>query len=256
MPATWNTRPAYISSHSQSTHETRRRGPGRPSRAASVVVPWVTAWRPSSICTKTFSMQPSTMNHSIANPTLAPSLGVTISSPEPTMTAVMIRPGPSWRAMPSAPAGADTGEEDRLTVAELRTKTAGRHTRDGRPDAVLRGRPRRSPARRSGRAAGCRRLPSRSPGRTSHCRTRRSGCRRPGVLVALNASARSSAETRLPKRNRFIERQVELSRTRGRRSSRSASCCPRCSARARRRPTCRSRAGPGRCRRRPPGRRR
>ena len=64
MPATWNTREPYIRSQSQSTQETRRRGPGRPSRAASVVLPWVTAWRPSSICTNTFSRQPSTMNQS------------------------------------------------------------------------------------------------------------------------------------------------------------------------------------------------
>ena len=31
---------------------------------------------------------------------------VTISSPEPTMTALMIRPGPSWRRMPAKSRGA------------------------------------------------------------------------------------------------------------------------------------------------------
>jgi hypothetical protein len=46
------------------------------------------------------------MNHSSVKPALAPSFGVTISSPEPTMEAVMIRPGPSWRTMPLTEVGA------------------------------------------------------------------------------------------------------------------------------------------------------
>lgn len=39
------------------------------------------------------------MNQSRVKPLLAPSFGVTINSPETTMVAVMIRPGPRWRSM-------------------------------------------------------------------------------------------------------------------------------------------------------------
>ena len=65
----------------------------------------VTVCRPSSICTNTFSRQPRIINHSSVKPALAPSFGVTISSPEPTIVAVMIRPGPIWRRIAAGPRG-------------------------------------------------------------------------------------------------------------------------------------------------------
>jgi hypothetical protein len=46
------------------------------------------------------------MNQSIVNPALAPSFGVTTSSPEPTIDAVMIKPGPSCRTIPPKVVGA------------------------------------------------------------------------------------------------------------------------------------------------------
>ena len=94
MPPTWNTSATYISSQSHSTHDTRQRGPGSVSSAASVDWLVAIAVRASSICTNTFSAQPRTMNQSSVKPTDAPSLGVTISSPDPTMVAVMMKPGP------------------------------------------------------------------------------------------------------------------------------------------------------------------
>ena len=94
MPLTWKTSDTYIASHSHRIHDTRQRGPGSVLSAASVVRPVATAVRASWICTNTFSTQPRMMNHSRLKPTDAPSLGVTISSPDPTMVAVMMKPGP------------------------------------------------------------------------------------------------------------------------------------------------------------------
>jgi hypothetical protein len=45
------------------------------------------------------------MNHRSVNPLAAPTLGVTISSPEPTMAALMIRLGPRCDAVASHPRG-------------------------------------------------------------------------------------------------------------------------------------------------------
>jgi hypothetical protein len=39
-------------------------------------------------------MQARRTNHNIEKPSAAPTFGVTISSPEPTMAALMMRPGP------------------------------------------------------------------------------------------------------------------------------------------------------------------
>ena len=94
MPATWNTSAKYIPSHSQSSHETRNLGPGTVFIASSVVIPRKSAKRPNSICTNTLITHPRMMNQSNVNPTLAPSLGVTITSPDPTIEAVTMSPGP------------------------------------------------------------------------------------------------------------------------------------------------------------------
>ncbi len=53
--------------------------------------------------------QPTMMNHNMLNPTVAPSFGVTINSPEPTMIALMMRPGPTCRSMPGQSVGAGLG---------------------------------------------------------------------------------------------------------------------------------------------------
>ena len=46
------------------------------------------------------------MNHSSVKPFSAPVLVVTISSPDPTIEAEMISPGPSWRSSPVKVVGA------------------------------------------------------------------------------------------------------------------------------------------------------
>ena len=46
------------------------------------------------------------MNHSMVKPTSEASAGVAISSPEPTMVAVMISPGPRCLMMPRRVVGA------------------------------------------------------------------------------------------------------------------------------------------------------
>ncbi len=105
MPLTWKISDRYIASHSQRIHDTRQRGPGNALSASSVVRPVATAVRASWICTNTFSTQPSTMNHNRLKPTDAPSLGVTMSSPDPTIVAVMMKPGPRWRTSPPSDVG-------------------------------------------------------------------------------------------------------------------------------------------------------
>ena len=96
MPAIWNTVAMNMGTHNQSSHERpRSRGPGIRSMVRSELLPVVTVWRPISTWMKTFSTHAAIMNQSSVKPAPAPSLGVTTSSPEPTMVAVMIRPGPS-----------------------------------------------------------------------------------------------------------------------------------------------------------------
>src|SRR5687767_1742452 len=104
-PATWNTSPKYMNSQSQSSHDTRRRGPGIEFSASSVVMRSTIAKRASPICTNTLTMQARMTNHSIEKPSAAPTFGVTMSSPEPTMAALMMRPGPRCEAVPSHPRG-------------------------------------------------------------------------------------------------------------------------------------------------------
>ena len=105
--------------HSHSNHDTTRRGPGTRFIVSSVVTPRASVNRPSSIWINTFKTQPRMMNQSSVNPKLAPSLGVTISSPEPTIDAVMIRPGPSCRRIPPNEVGAGwVGEGGGVDVGE------------------------------------------------------------------------------------------------------------------------------------------
>ena len=49
------------------------------------------------------------INQSILNPTLAASAGVAINSPEPTIVAVIISPGPRCLSMPTNVLGAGLG---------------------------------------------------------------------------------------------------------------------------------------------------
>ena len=104
-PATWNTRPRYMNSHSHSSHETRSRGPGTVFSASSVVTRSTIASRASSICTNTLTMHARMMNHSIEKPSAAPTFGVTISSPDPTIAALMMSPGPRCDAVAIQPLG-------------------------------------------------------------------------------------------------------------------------------------------------------
>ena len=59
------------------------------------------------------------MNHSMVKPTLAASAGVAISSPEPTMVAVMISPGPRCLRMPLKSVGAGLGSMGELKIKGL-----------------------------------------------------------------------------------------------------------------------------------------
>ena len=104
-PATWKTSPTYMKSQNQRSQDTRSRGPGTESSASRVVTRSTIASRASSICTKTFTMQAMMMNHNIEKPSAAPTFGVTISSPDPTMAALMMRPGPRCDAVRSQPRG-------------------------------------------------------------------------------------------------------------------------------------------------------
>ena len=88
-----------MNSQNQSSHDTRRRGPGTEFNASSVVTRSTMAKRASSICTNTLTMQPTMMNHNIEKPSAAPTFGVTMSSPDPTMAALMMSPGPRCDAV-------------------------------------------------------------------------------------------------------------------------------------------------------------
>ena len=94
-----------MKSQNQSSHDTRRRGPGTEFNASSVVTRSTMAKRASSIWTNTLTMQPTMMNHNIEKPSAAPTFGVTMSSPDPTMDALMMSPGPRCDAVPSHPRG-------------------------------------------------------------------------------------------------------------------------------------------------------
>ena len=108
-PATWNTSPRYMNSQNQSSHDTRRRGPGTEFSASSVVMRSTIARRASSICTNTLTMHARRMNQSIEKPSAAPTFGVTISSPDPTIAALMMRPGPDATPCPPSVGGGIVG---------------------------------------------------------------------------------------------------------------------------------------------------
>ena len=94
-----------MNSQNQTSQDTRKRGPGTEFSASSVVMRSTIASRASSICTNTLTTHARMMNHSIEKPSAAPTLGVTISSPDPTMAALMMRPGPRCDAVPSQSRG-------------------------------------------------------------------------------------------------------------------------------------------------------
>src|SRR6187397_2517583 len=94
-----------MKSQNQRIHDTRNRGPGIEFSASSVVTRSTITMRASSICTKTLTMHAKMTNQSIENPLAAPTFGVTMSSPDPTMAALMMRPGPRCDAMSSHPRG-------------------------------------------------------------------------------------------------------------------------------------------------------
>ena len=110
--------PRYANSSNQhhTTQETMTRGPGTVSSASSVVMPLEIAKRPSSTCTSTLIMQPAIMNHNRLKPYSAPTLGVAINSPEPTMQAVMIRPGPRCLRVPRQSVGASCGPSEDMAA--------------------------------------------------------------------------------------------------------------------------------------------
>ena len=88
---------SIMNSQSQHNHDTPSRGPGSVSKAASVVLPCVIAYRPSSTWTKTLITHDSRISQSRLKPAFAPRLVVLISSPVPTIDAARINPGPIWR---------------------------------------------------------------------------------------------------------------------------------------------------------------
>ena len=94
IAAIWAWVASIMNSQSQQSHDVPSRGPGKVSNAASVVRPWVIAYRPSSTWTKTLIRQLRRISQRRLNPALAPRLVVLISSPVPTIDAARIRPGP------------------------------------------------------------------------------------------------------------------------------------------------------------------
>ena len=99
-----------MNTQSQTSHDTRMRGPGMLFIASNVVIPLATAKRPSSTCTKTLMIQPMTISQSRSKPASAASFGVAITSPEPTIEAVRISPGPTCRKICPKLLGASCGE--------------------------------------------------------------------------------------------------------------------------------------------------
>ena len=71
-----------------------RRGPGSVLSDAMVDSPVPIACLPNSSCTTTLTKQLKMMNHIRMKPARAPTIVVAINSPEPTMEAERIKPGP------------------------------------------------------------------------------------------------------------------------------------------------------------------
>jgi len=74
-------------------------GPGNEFSASMVVSPEEMACLPNSSWTTTLMTQLKMMNHRRVNPALAPMRVVAINSPEPTIDAERIKPGPKWRRL-------------------------------------------------------------------------------------------------------------------------------------------------------------
>src|SRR5918993_1505118 len=94
-----------MKTQNHTSHDTRSRGPGTELSASSVVTRSTIATRASSTCTNTFTTHARSTNHKRKKPLAAPTFGVTISSPDPTMAALMMRPGPRWEAVANQPRG-------------------------------------------------------------------------------------------------------------------------------------------------------
>ena len=69
-------------------------GPGNWFSASKVVSPEWIACFPNSSCTKTFTRQLTMMTQRATNPAFAPSVVVAMSSPDPTIEAERMKPGP------------------------------------------------------------------------------------------------------------------------------------------------------------------
>ena len=78
----------------QTTQLTRQRGPGTRLNPANPVSPLAMMYRPISACSTGLIRQLSRITQSAVNPTWAPSVVVAISSPDPTIDAARIIPGP------------------------------------------------------------------------------------------------------------------------------------------------------------------
>ena len=70
-----------------------------------LVRPSAMANRPNSTWTKTLITQPSTISHNSQKPASAPVLVVAMSSPEPTIDAAIINPGPNRLRIPPSVRG-------------------------------------------------------------------------------------------------------------------------------------------------------
>jgi len=66
------------------------------------------AYRPNSTCANTLITQPRIISHNKLNPACAPVLGVKINSPEPTIAAAIINPGPSRANTPNTLLGGNS----------------------------------------------------------------------------------------------------------------------------------------------------
>ena len=87
-------------SQGETTLTSLNRIPGPRLGVSWIIWYWLMATRPSSICTKTLITQPTTISHSNEIPACAPVFVVAINSPDPTILAAIISPGPSFRKIP------------------------------------------------------------------------------------------------------------------------------------------------------------
>ena len=71
-------------------------GPGNEFRICMEVFPVSMVCFPNSICTATFTAQLTSITQKVMNPARAPRVVVAISSPDPTIPAERINPGPRF----------------------------------------------------------------------------------------------------------------------------------------------------------------